>query len=166
VMTRRVFGGMIATRQSTGEIFMAANFADWLAICETKARYCRCLDTKDWAGYADCFTEDFVIELPPEGNTHRGRDAAIAYIRGTVDDSVTTHHVHNPEVMFDGEDAADVIWALQDRNTWSERRRAAMGNRGHTGYGHYRERYVRCADGRWRIAHQVLSYLQMDILPG
>jgi hypothetical protein len=146
---------------------MAANFADWLAICETKARYCRCLDTKDWAGYADCFTEDVVFELPPAGeNTHRGRDAALAYIRSCVEDSVTTHHVHNPEVTFNGVDAADVIWAMQDRNTWSEARRQAMGNRGHTGFGHYRERYLRCLDGKWRIAHQVLSYLQMDILEG
>ena len=32
---------------------MGANFEVWKAICEVKARYCRCLDTKDWAGYAD-----------------------------------------------------------------------------------------------------------------
>lgn len=29
-----------------------------IAIAEVKARYCLTLDTKDWAGYADCFTED------------------------------------------------------------------------------------------------------------
>jgi ketosteroid isomerase-like protein len=142
---------------------MAANFADWLAICETKARYCRLLDTKDWAGYADCFTEDFVLNLPPEGNVHRGRDEAVRYIRSCVEDSITSHHVHNPEVTFDGEDAADVIWAMQDRNKWSDDRRAAMGCSGHTGYGHYRERYVRCPDGKWRIKHQTLSYLQMEM---
>jgi hypothetical protein len=55
---------------------MTPNFADWVAICETKARYCRCLDTKDWAGY--------------------------------------------------------------------------------------RERYVKCDDGRWRIKSLILTYLQMD----
>ena len=60
---------------------------------------------------------------------------------------------------------ADVIWAMQDRNTWSEDRRALVGNAGHTGYGHYRERYLKCDDGQWRIKSQVLSYLQMDIHP-
>ena len=144
---------------------MAANFADWVAICETKARYCRCLDTKDWAGFTDCFTEDVVFVHPPEGNTHSGREVSIRYIRDHVETSVTTHQVHNPEVSFDGDDAADVIWALQDRNTWSEERRKIMGCRGQTGYGNYRERYVRCPDGKWRIAHQVLSYLQMDFIP-
>jgi hypothetical protein len=41
---------------------MSANFADWVAICETKARYCRCLDTKDWGGYADVCTEDLILD--------------------------------------------------------------------------------------------------------
>jgi uncharacterized protein (TIGR02246 family) len=141
---------------------MAANFADWVAICETKARYCRCLDTKDWAGYTDCFTEDFVLNVPPEGNVHKGREVAVAYIRSCVETAVTTHHVHNPEVTFDGDDAANVIWAMQDRNRWPEERRAAMGSAGHSGFGHYREHYVRCADGKWRIKNSTLSYLQMD----
>ncbi len=141
---------------------MSDNFADWKAICETKYRYCRCLDSKDWAGYADCFTEDIVLDTPPEGNVSRGRDAVLATVRGHVETSVTNHQVQNPEITFDGPDAADVIWALQDRNIWSEDRREAMGNAGHTGYGHYRERYVRCADGKWRIKHQKLSYVHMD----
>jgi ketosteroid isomerase-like protein len=138
------------------------SFADWLSICETKARYCRFLDTKDWAGYADCFTEDCALELPPAGNTHRGREAAMKYVRASVETSVTVHQVHNPEITFDGADAANVIWAMQDRNTWSAERRKQTGSSGHTGFGHYHERYVRCADGKWRIRTSRLSYLHMD----
>jgi ketosteroid isomerase-like protein len=142
---------------------MTANFADWVAICETKARYCRCLDTKDWAGYADCFTEDMVLETPPAGNITRGRDEVLKAVRRAVETSKTVHQVHNPEIVFDADgQGANVIWAMQDRNTWSEERRAQLGNSGHTGYGHYRERYVKCDDGRWRIKSQVLSYLHMD----
>lgn len=142
---------------------MTADFADWVAICETKARYCRCLDTKDWAGYADCFTDDVVFETPPAGNITRGRDEVLKMVRQAVETSKTTHHVHNPEMKFSADGrSADVIWAMQDRNTWSEERRAQVGNAGHTGYGHYHERYIKCADGRWRIKSQVLSYLQMD----
>jgi len=36
-----------------------------------------------------------------------------------------------------------------------------MGYVGHTGYGHYHERYVR-QDGRWRIASQRLTRLHVD----
>ena len=42
-------------------------FEDWQAICETKARYCRCMDTKDWLGWADVFTEDLVLDSTPAG---------------------------------------------------------------------------------------------------
>jgi ketosteroid isomerase-like protein len=142
---------------------MTPNFTDWLAICETKARYCRCLDTKDWAGYADCFTEDLVLDTPPEGNVTRGRDAAVKTVRGAVETAKTAHHVHNPEISFDADGkSANVVWAMQDRVTWGEDRAKRMGNSGHLGHGHYRERYVKCDDGRWRIKSLVLSYLQMD----
>ena len=146
---------------------MTANFADWVAICETKARYCRCLDTKDWAGYADCFTEDLVLDTTPAGGYRcEGRDEAIRMIRGSVETARTAHHIHNPEISFAGDgQSADVIWAMQDRVEWGEDRREAMGDLGHTGYGHYRERYVKCPDGKWRIRHQVLSYLQFDVKP-
>jgi len=142
---------------------LAAEFTDWVAICETKARYCRCLDTKDWEGYTDCFTEDFVLDTPPEGNVHQGRNTAVTYVRSCVEPWITTHHVHNPEIAFDGPDAADVIWAMQDRNSYHEEQVKESGISGHTGFGHYHERYVRCPDGRWRISRSKLSYLQMDM---
>jgi hypothetical protein len=142
-----------------------ADFADWLAICETKARYCRCLDTKDWAGYADCFTETFLLDTRPAGGyVVEGRDEAVRMVRGSVEAASTAHQVHSPEMSFDG-DGADVIWAMQDRVVWDEERARRMGNAGHTGYGHYHERYVKCPDGRWRIARQTLTRLHVDVDP-
>jgi len=146
---------------------MTASFTDWVAICETKARYCRCLDTKDWAGYADVFTEDMVLDTSPCGGYKvEGRDAAIRMIRGSVETAKTAHQVHNPEIRVaeDGQ-SAEVIWAMNDRVAWGEDRIAAMGDLGHTGYGHYHEKYVKCLDGKWRIKHQVLSYLLFDTIP-
>lgn len=141
----------------------AASFADWLAICETKARYCRLMDTKDWEGWADCFTEDLVLDTSAaRGERIEGRDEAIRYVRGSIDQAKTAHQVHNPEVTFaDDGSAADVIWAMQDRVEMAPDR-PVSGHLGHTGYGHYRERYVRCPDGRWRIRETRLSYLHMD----
>jgi ketosteroid isomerase-like protein len=141
------------------------NFADWLAICETKARYCRCLDSKDWVGYADCFTEDLVLDTTPAGGYRiEGREAAIEAVRGSIETARTAHQVHNPEVTFDGA-SADVIWAMNDRVQYGEAHAAKLGFAGHTGYGHYRERYVRGPDGHWRIAATTLSYLQFDTRP-
>ena len=62
---------------------MAGNFEDWVAIGETKARYCRCMDTKDWDGWADVFTEDLVLDTTPAGGYRiEGRDKVIAMVRG------------------------------------------------------------------------------------
>ena len=33
-------------------------FADWLAIANLKAAYCRLLDTKDWQGWGELWAED------------------------------------------------------------------------------------------------------------
>jgi hypothetical protein len=53
---------------------------------------------------------------------------------------------------------------MQDRVVWGADRRARMGNAGHTGFGHYHERYER-RDGRWRIAKQTLTRLHTDVHP-
>ena len=138
-----------------------ATIADYIAICEVKARYCRTLDTKDWAGYADVLTEDLELDTRPAGGalTH-GRDESVRMVRAAVENAITSHHVHSPEIKIDG-DTADVVWAMQDRVIWGEDRRARMGNFGHTGFGHYHEQYVR-QNGRWRIAKQILTRLHMD----
>jgi uncharacterized protein (TIGR02246 family) len=139
---------------------------DRAAICETKARYCRTLDTKDWAGYADVFTEDLVLDTTPAGGSLvEGRDQAVAMVMRALEGARTAHHVHSPEIRFDG-DSAEVIWAMQDRVVWSPEKARRMGNLGHTGFGHYHERYVRGADGRWRIARQTLTRLHMDVHAG
>ena len=146
---------------------MRANFDEWVAICQTKARYCRCLDTKDWEGYADVFTEDLVLDTSPAGGYRvEGRDDAIRKVRSSVETAKTAHQVHNPEINFavDGQ-SADVIWAMNDRVVWGQDRIAEMGFLGHTGYGHYREHYVKCPDGKWRIKRTELSYLIFDRIP-
>jgi hypothetical protein len=61
-------------------------------------------------------------------------------------------------------DVADVVWAMQDRVIWSAARRPRPEMGGHTGYGHYHERYIR-QDGQWRMAKQRLTRLIVDFHP-
>ena len=143
---------------------MSGTFEDWVAICETKARYCRLMDTKDWAGWADCFTEDLVLDTTPAGGYRvEGRDEAIRTVRNSIEAAKTAHQVHNPEIAFEASgDAADVIWAMNDRVQMAPDKQSDTYG-GHTGYGNYHERYVRSADGRWRIKTTTLSYLHFDV---
>jgi hypothetical protein len=133
----------------------APDFAEWLAIANLKARYCRLLDTKDWAGWADLFLPDFVLDATGSGGPRiAGRDAAVASVRGSIDAAKTVHQVHSPEIEIDG-DTARGIWAMQDRLIWP-------GGRTLTGYGHYHERYVR-SGGVWRIAKSRLTRLILEM---
>jgi hypothetical protein len=54
---------------------------------------------------------------------------------------------------------------MQDRVVWQEERARQIGFKALTGWGHYHERYVRQADGVWRIAMQRLTRLHMDMEP-
>jgi uncharacterized protein (TIGR02246 family) len=132
-----------------------ASFADWLAVANLKARYCRFLDTKDWQGYASLFTQDVVIDTTGSGGPRlEGREAAIASIRASLDTATTVHQVHSPEIEIDG-DEARAVWAMQDRLTWP-------GGRRLDGAGHYHERYVR-RDGGWKIAESRLTRLFLEM---
>jgi len=135
----------------------------YIEISQVKARYCRTLDTKDWAGFGDVFTSDIELDTRPAGGTlTHGREETVKMVRSAIETAITAHQVHSPEITLDG-DTAHVIWAMQDRIVWGADQKGKMGGiRGFTGYGHYRERYVR-QDGRWRIAAQVLTRLHMDI---
>jgi hypothetical protein len=136
-----------------------ATFQDWLDICNLKARYCRCLDTKDWAGYAAVFTADLILDTAAAGGLRvEGRDEAVAYVRRSIsDETITTHHVHAPEIDING-DTATGIWAMQDRNIWPTGRKLL-------GFGHYHERYVR-VDGAWRIAESRLTRINVEMSGG
>lgn len=128
---------------------------DWLALCNAKARYCRFLDTKDWAGYRDLMTEDYELDVS-EGTGKpiiRGRDAAIADVQSSILTAKTAHQVHNPEIVING-DEATAVWALQDRVVWGP-------GKALTGYGHYHERWVR-QNGEWKLAALKLTRLHMD----
>ena len=48
------------------------------AIKQLKARYFRCMDTKDWDGFRDVFTVDAVLEA--EGRVREGGDNIAGFI--------------------------------------------------------------------------------------
>ena len=130
-----------------------------IAISEGKARYCRALDTKDWALLRELMTEDFVLDVT-EGTdlpVIPGRDAAIDQIRSSIETATTAHQVHVPEMQFrDGE--ASVVWPMQDRVVWGPDQPSLVG------YGHYHERWVLRA-GEWKLAALRLTRLHLDFLP-
>jgi hypothetical protein len=129
--------------------------SDWIAICNAKARYCRTLDTKDWDGFRDMFTEDYELDVSGSGGpVVKGRDAAMAQVQSSILTAKTAHQVHTPEITLNG-DEAHAVFAMQDRVVWGP-------DKSLTGYGHYHERWVR-KNGEWKIAALKLTRLHMDM---
>lgn len=132
----------------------APEFADWVAICNLKAAYCRLLDTKDWENWKQLFTEDCVIDTTGSGGTvERGRDRFVEVVSTSLATAKTAHQIHSPEITIEG-DVARVVWAMQDRVVKDE---FSL-----TGYGHYHETCVRTSEG-WKIAEQRLTRLIMEV---
>ena len=124
------------------------------AIKQLKARYFRCMDTKDWEGFGDVFTADATLEA--EGRVREGRDNIVGFISKLLQDVVTVHHGHMPEITITGPDTAIGVWAMFDYV--ESPTKPANGFRG---YGHYTEEYLR-EDGNWRIRRLALTRLRVD----
>jgi hypothetical protein len=119
-------------------------------------RYCRALDTKDWALLDDVFVPDATAELgAPTLLTGieeiRGRIRAAL---GLLDDS--QHLVGNHEIDVDGDTATHRCY-LQAQHI----RAAADGGPNYLVGGRYDDRLVRTADG-WRIVHRTLTVMWTD----
>ena len=133
--------------------------ADLEALKRLKARYCRLLDTKNWDGWRDIFTEDFVSDTSEAGGLLiNGREEFITFVRRTLGPAhrPTVHQVHSPELEFTSATTAKGIWALEDFV------RFFPGLNLH-GYGHYHETYEK-QDERWCIKTSKLTRLREDIV--
>ena len=126
-----------------------------------KARYFRCMDTKDWDGFRDVFAADAEMDMRAEAGEAglvRGAPEIAAFVRGAVDTVVTVHHGHMPEIDVTSPTTATGVWAMEDVLFWPKGRRPdGVEGRVH-GYGHYHETYARESVG-WRIKSLRLTRL-------
>jgi uncharacterized protein (TIGR02246 family) len=131
-------------------------------IKQLKARYFRCMDTKDWAGFEAVFAPDVTVDYtPPGGNSAdwraAGRANVVAFVRQALEPAITVHHGHMAEVEVTSPATARAIVAMEDRIWWPEgsRRRKLHG------WGHYHETYEKI-DGKWLIKTIRLTRLRVD----
>ncbi|HLM65584.1 MAG TPA: nuclear transport factor 2 family protein [Acidimicrobiales bacterium] len=125
------------------------------AIKQLKGRYCRTIDTKDWAGMRRVFADDVVMDSTDSGgDLVSGADDFIAFLQQVLCDVITVHHCHTPEIDVTSTTTASGVWAMEDMLRWPD------GSELH-GYGHYHEAYEK-RDGSWRIKTSKLTRLRMD----
>ena len=137
-------------------------------IRQLKYRYLRYVDQKRWDEMADVFTPDATVDYGTQvfGKPLKieGRDEIVAYFRANLGPGiVTVHAAGQPEIAVDGDEATGT-WRFEDTVIATEYRVVVAGA------AYYEDRYVRGADGRWRIAHTgyVRTYeamMSLDDLP-
>jgi uncharacterized protein (TIGR02246 family) len=129
---------------------------DLEAIKQLKARYFRTMDTKDWAGMREVFADDVVMDTTASGGgVVTGADEFVSFLRDILQDVVTVHHGHTPEIELTSSTTARGVWAMQDLLKWPNGRELH-------GYGHYHETYE-LIDGAWRIKSSRLTRLRVDV---
>ena len=137
---------------------MSASAEDIEDIKRLKARYFRCLDTKDWPGLREVFTDDLVADSTEAGGqVVTGADAFITFLQEVLAGATTVHQGHMPEIELTSPTTATGIWALHDIVIWP-------GGLRLDGHGHYHETYTKTAAG-WRIATSRLTRLHTDFRP-
>jgi hypothetical protein len=132
---------------------------DIQAIHQLKARYFRMMDTKDWDGLAAVFTPDVDIDMSGEGGsvTHSVEEY-MPFLRANIENVLTVHHGHMPEITLTSDTTATGIWAMEDLLKWPEGSPISSLH----GFGHYHESYQKTAEG-WRIASMTLTRLRRDV---
>ena len=132
------------------------------AIKRLKAKYFRCLDTKDWEGWLAVFTDDVTLTFDTAVSTGGqdgrpapslvGKAALAEFVVNDLRTATTVHHGHTPEIDFMSEAEANGVWAMSDI--------VDHGDNVLYGEGHYRETY-RKLDGEWRIASVHLTRIRL-----
>lgn len=85
------------------------------ALRQLQARYQRCLDTRDFDGIADCFTDDIVSAYDDGHLAYEGKEAVVRFLKKVMTlDMPSTHLIHGGEFAFDDNLHATGKWYLED----------------------------------------------------
>jgi len=154
ILTFSVFqvrSSLAKSGMSTAERLMAIE-----EIHQLKARYIRCMDTKDWACWEAVFAPHFHFKV---GDTERHSvQEMMQEIRpsGLFDRVKTVSHAYDPEIEILSPTTARGIWGVDflhyfaaDAGPAQGREVLAPGHWSHTD-GYYHDTYVKI-DGRWLI---------------
>src|SRR5439155_328972 len=104
-------------------------------IKKLKARYFRCMDTKDWDGFENVFAPDATMDTTQEAPQYgvvQGSANIRQYVEGMVGPVLTVHHGHMPEIEIRSPTVASPTASKRcsPRTPVSRRRRTVSSARG------------------------------------
>lgn len=85
------------------------------AIRQLQAKYQRCLDTRDFDGLEECFTEDVDATYDNEHESYKGRDNVMDFLYSVMTvDIPSSHLIHGGEIDVQSTTVATAKWYLED----------------------------------------------------
>lgn len=121
-----------------------ATISDRIEIDDLITRYATAVDSRNWELFRTCFVADATIDYTTAGGASGSLDDIAAWLEQTlVAFELSVHYVTNREVAVDGDGATGWL-AYYNPNVLADGSLLMSG-------GHYRDRYVRTADG-WKFA--------------
>jgi len=128
-----------------------------------KARYFRCVDTKLWPEFRALFTDDATLYFPEAYDKPSPISKSYPAIAALLDDAVSIHHGHMPEIEVLDADNARAIWSMEDEVFLPGKPDEGIPPSTILGAGHYHETYRREA-GQWKIASLELTRLRHEVI--
>ena len=124
-------------------------------IRELKAQYAFFLDTKNWEGFRQLFTDDMVGKFG-EGPEIVGGERFAELAAEAAETATTVHHFHEPILQLTSATTATASWPVFAYLSYPDGSQPTTQN-----YGHYHERY-RLTDDGWRITYLHTTFLITD----
>jgi hypothetical protein len=128
---------------------MAIDLQELEAIKQLKYRYLRCIDRKLWAELRETLAEDATSAYGGGKYSFQGREQILAFLEKSMSSPkfLSSHTCHHPEIHLTSPTTATGTWALHDTVINLEQGWTLNGS------AFYEDRYVKGADGAWRIQH-------------
>ena len=134
-------------------------------IHQLKARYMRCMDTKDWVCWEGVFAPNFHFKA---GNLewHSGKEMVQStHLTGLFDRVKTVSHAYTPEIEILSPTTAKGTWSVDFLHYWPSGTGTAEGKeivaQGHWNHtdGYYHDTYVKIR-GRWFIQSEEIESIR------
>jgi hypothetical protein len=154
-----------SSRATTQELTTADRVLAIEEIHQLKARYMRCMDTKDWVCWEEVFAPNFHFKA---GNLewHSGKEMIQStHPTGLFDRVKTVSHAYTPEIAILSPTTAKGTWAVDFLHYWPAgtaiaegKEIVAQGQWNHTD-GYYHDTYVKIG-GRWFIQSEDIESIR------
>jgi hypothetical protein len=134
-------------------------------IRQSKAQYCRFVDSKEWEAFGRLLVPDAKVRIvDPAGATIAAFDRSADFVRSAMDfigAGQSIHQIHNEEFEPISDDEVSAIWSMEDYIVFPNAHPGALTSV--HGYGHYFETWRKNRD-KWQITSLELkrSILEMS----